>query len=100
MEDHDQRPGVRGDDRRLEIVEEFLSRIVGQAAAAELEMEHIVVCHDSETGAVTYSGPFADGLTALVFAEAQCRADRELNEGDQLRFSVAALHPGTNASAC
>ncbi|MET3962902.1 hypothetical protein ABIE44_002836 [Marmoricola sp. OAE513] len=81
------------DDLRVEAVQEFLRGAVGDAGVAEMEMPHIVVCLDEETGSVSYSGPFPDGLTALVFAERESAVDRELNDGPQLLFSVAALYP-------
>jgi hypothetical protein len=87
------------DDLRLEVVQEFLSRIVSATEVDELDLPHIVVCRDEETGAVSYSGPFRDGLDALLFAEREAVVDRELNDGDALRFSVAALYPTGRAEA-
>jgi len=93
MNAHDQEDTSWRDDLRVELVYEFLSHIVGSAAAAEVEMPHIVVCRDNETGAVSYSGPFSDGMEALVFAEREYAVDRDLNDGLPLEFSVAALYP-------
>lgn len=97
MRDHDDHTSWR-DDLRVDVVHEFLSRIVGAAALAEVEMPHIVVCRDDETGSVSYSGPFPDGVTALVFAERESAIDRELNADSPLGFSVAALYPGDTPS--
>ncbi|MFL6059968.1 MAG: hypothetical protein ACJ72E_01960 [Marmoricola sp.] len=83
------------DDLRVEAVHEFLSRIVSAAELEELDLPHIVVCRDAGTGAVSYSGPFRDGLDAMVFAERESVVDAELNDGDCLSFSVAALYPAT-----
>jgi len=81
------------DDDRVEIVHEFLSRIVGAAEAAELDLPHIVICSDTDTGAISYEGPFPDGIAALVFAERESAVDQELNDGVPLTFKVAALYP-------
>lgn len=81
------------DDPVSELVEEFLARALGAAAVGEIDLPHIVVCRDEETGTVSYSGPFPDGLTALVFAERESALDQALNDGDPLRFSAAALYP-------
>lgn len=76
-----------------ELVREFLAKAVGAAALAELDLPHIVICRDSETGAVSYSGPFPDAVSALVFADRESALDQELNDGVLMRFSAAALYP-------
>ncbi|MCZ4498919.1 MAG: hypothetical protein JWQ74_1472 [Marmoricola sp.] len=83
----------------VEVVHEFLSGLVGATEAAELDMPHIVICQDSDTGAVSYEGPFPDGMAALVFAERESVVDQELNDGMPLRFTVAALYPGGHTLA-
>lgn len=80
------------DDRRADLVHELLNYALGVAEAGELDLPHIVVCRDEETGSETYSGPFPNGLTALVHAERECAIDLELNDGPPLRFRVAALY--------
>ncbi len=80
-------------DARREFLREFLVRAVGSAAVAEIDLPHIVVCRDEETGALSYSGPFPDALAALVFAERESVLDRELNDGEPMRFTPAALYP-------
>jgi hypothetical protein len=87
------------DDLRGEVIHEFLSRIVSAAELAELDLPHIVVCRDDATGSVSYSGPFPDGVSALVFAEQESVVDLEMNDGDPLTFSVAALYPATRAAS-
>jgi hypothetical protein len=87
------------EDLRFEVVHDFLARIVGSAESVELDLPHIVVCRDDETGAVSYSGPFPDGVAALVFAERESAVDRELNDGEPLSFGVAALYPCERADA-
>lgn len=89
-----------GDDERawnedmlVEVVHAFVSDAVGAAAREEIDLPHIVVCSDLETGAVSYSGPFRDGLSALVFAQRESDLDRTANTGRPMQFSVAALFP-------
>lgn len=96
MSEHDEEHTSWRDDLRVEVVHELLSRIVGAAEVAELDLPHLVVCRDDDTGSVSYSGPFPDGISALVFAEREAAVDRELNEGARLRFTVATLHPPTD----
>lgn len=74
-------------------VYELLARAIGAAEVAEVEMPHIVICRDEETGVLSYSGPFTDGLEALVYAERESAVDRALNAGEPMRFSAAALYP-------
>lgn len=85
--------GAWREDSGSEQVEEFLARALGAAAVGEVDLPHIVICRDEETGSVSYSGPFPNGLTALVFAERESALDQALNDGDPLRFSAAALYP-------
>lgn len=99
MFDHDEDSTSWRDDLRVEVVHEFLSRIVGAAEIAEVDLPHIVICRDGDTGAVSYSGPFATGMAALVFAEQESAVDRELNDGDHLCFTVAALYPPQRPAA-
>lgn len=87
------------EDRRREGVPELLARVIGAAAVSELEVPHIVVCRDHETGVVTYSGPFPDAVAALVFAERERVLDGELNSGAPLGFGIAALFPGADHDA-
>ncbi|RNL62957.1 hypothetical protein EFK50_14630 [Nocardioides marmoriginsengisoli] len=82
---------INGDEIRR--IHEILARIISAAELVELDQPHIVVCRDEATGSVSYSGPFTDGLAALEFAERERAVDVELNEGDPLSFSVAALYP-------
>ena len=87
------------DDIRLDAVHEFLTQAISAAGLEEIDREHIVVCRDTETGAVSYSGPFADGISALTFAENESALDRDLNDGVPLSFSVAALCPAPQPSS-
>jgi hypothetical protein len=95
----DDQDSTWADDLRCEVVHEFLTKIIGAAETAELDLPHIVVCRDDQTGSITYSGPFPDGVTALVFAERESALDRELNDGEPLNFGVAALFPWERADA-
>lgn len=92
MNDTDDESSWR-DDMIAEVVRDFVSRAVGAAAREEIELPHIVVCRDTETGAVSYAGPFHSGIDALVFADHESRVDVEVNDGAPMEFSVAALLP-------
>jgi hypothetical protein len=91
MDDDDTRSWQ--DDLRVEAVQELLARVVSAAERDELDLPHLVVCRDEQTGVTSYTGPFRDGLAALVFAERESLVDRGLDDGDPLLFSVAALYP-------
>lgn len=84
---------VRG-DRSVEAVFAFLSQAMCTSAREEIELPHIVLCRDVETGCTSYSGPFPNGLAALVAAERERVVDDATNDGSPMSFSVAALHPG------
>lgn len=83
------------DDLRWEALHELVARAVGAAAVAEVDLPHIVVCLDEQTGAVSYSGPFPDALSALLFAERESAQESRFNDGPPMRFSTAALYPAT-----
>ena len=79
------------DDLATEIMHAFLSRAVAAAAREEIDLPHIVICRDRETGAVSYSGPFPNGLTALVVTEREADSERRAGGVSTMEFSVAAL---------
>ncbi len=79
------------DDMALEAVHDFVARTVGAAAREEIDRSHILICRDSETGVVSYSGPFPNGLAALVAAEREREVDDATNDGAPMIYSVAAL---------
>jgi len=97
MDDHDEDTTSWRDDLRVDLVHQLLSEAVSAAEADEIDLPHVVVCHDDETGAISYSGPFGDGLAALVYAERESSIDRALNDGELLRFEVVALYPTDQA---
>ena len=93
MDDHDEDTTSWRDDLRVDRVHQFLSEAVSAAEAAEVDLPHVVICRDEQTGAVSYSGPFRDGLAALVHAERESAVDRALNDGELLQFEVVVLYP-------
>lgn len=74
------------DDLATEMIHDYLSRAVAAAAREEIDRPHIVVCRDPESGAVSYSGPYPDGLSALLAAEREA-------EIEALEYGVATLFP-------
>ena len=81
------------DDVRLDLLREIISRAVTAAEAAELELPHLVICTDRQTGHTSYAGPFPDALAALTYAEIQAARDRAAPEDPLIRWSVSVLLP-------
>lgn len=75
-----------------EVVRGFVSDAVGAAAREEIELPHLVICRDTETGITSYAGPFDDGLSALVHADRECASERAAGN-HTMTFRVAALFP-------
>jgi hypothetical protein len=84
-------PGSR-DEVPLEALVAFLRGVIGAAAVEEIDLPHIVICHDAETGATSYAGPYPDGLAALAAAELESCKDATSGMGRPMEFSVAALY--------
>ena len=80
-------------DQRMRLIHALVSQAVSRDEAEELELPHIVICHDPDTGRRIYSGPFPNALAALAYAEHESRLDQADPEDPLLEFSVAALHP-------
>lgn len=81
------------DEMATEVLYAFLSKAVSAAAREEIDLPHVLICRDVETGAVSYSGPFPTGLAALAAAEREQQVDDATNDGPPMSFSVAALLP-------
>ncbi|MBO9522854.1 MAG: hypothetical protein J7518_15075 [Nocardioidaceae bacterium] len=75
-----------------EVVRGFVSDAVGAAAREEMDLPHLVICRDTETGIRSHAGPFPDGLSALVFAEREHASERAAGN-HTMSFEVAALFP-------
>ena len=76
------------EERHLRMARLVLDSLVSESMR-EVESPHVVVCTDTESGTESYQGPYRDGLTALVAAEAE--ADDLGTAVSGLRFSVAPL---------
>ncbi|MCW2787227.1 MAG: hypothetical protein JWP74_3744 [Marmoricola sp.] len=81
------------DDLRCELAQQWLEQAVVQASLEEIDLPHIVVCRDAETGTASYSGPFPNGIAALSFADREIATDRDGRGGAPFDFTVAALYP-------
>jgi hypothetical protein len=79
-----------GDLSGQQMVHLVLDSLVGESVR-EIDLPHLVLCTDLETGAVSYEGPYPDGMTALAAAESE---STELDaEVSGFRFTVAPLLP-------
>jgi hypothetical protein len=86
---HDEEETTWRDDLVVEVVHDFVARALCQISLEELDLPHVVICHDDESGLLTYAGPFGTAMEALVAAEAESTE----SAGTQLRYSVAPLYP-------
>lgn len=75
---------------------ERIARVMYSMEIDEIDMPHVVVTTMSGSRLATYSGPYANGLAALVVAEAECRADLAAGGAGDVHFSVAPLYPGVD----
>jgi hypothetical protein len=87
------------DDLRSDLAQRWLAEAVVRASFEEIDLPHIVVCRDPESGTESYAGPFPDGFAALSFADQECATDRDGQGGPPLYFTVAALYPARSVGA-
>lgn len=80
-------------DEMVEVLRAFVRDALSLEARNEIELPHIVICRDPETGAASYTGPFPEAVAALVFAEQESERDRDFNPDGAMVFEVAALFP-------
>jgi hypothetical protein len=90
MNGEEEARGRRGDPGVDEVIA-FLGRSLAAAAREEIEMPHIVLCTDPETGTTSYSGPYPNGLAALAAADRDERREVATGVEEPMRYSVAAL---------
>ncbi len=84
MEDSDALPSV---DLFALVVESIVREELG-----DLDRPHLVICTQRGSSAVTYLGPFANGVEAVVAAEHQRESAVRQGEHDS-RFAVAPIYP-------
>ncbi|WP_456695620.1 hypothetical protein [Aeromicrobium sp. P5_D10] len=68
----------------------LMERIL-QQECAEVDRPHVVICRVPGTGVVSYQGPFATGMDAMIAADREAAV--EGSSDDAAEFSVAPLHP-------
>jgi len=68
-----------------------ITDVLVSGAVGEIDSVHVVVCTDPRTGVVAYSGPYANGLSALCAAEQDFRAELSHDPESGMQFSVAPL---------
>jgi hypothetical protein len=87
-------PGVPGDgEPEATGVGEALNSMVDAVVrdeSRELSGPHVVMCTDRHSGYVTLSGPYPDGMSALVAADWEDQQLREIHERG-FRFTVVPL---------
>ncbi|MFC6154741.1 hypothetical protein [Nocardioides yefusunii] len=81
---------LTGDDARTRINRLLVENLVREGVQ-DLDAPHLVVCTDLEDGTVSFQGPYADALTAVLAAEAESGDIAPDISG--LRFTVAPLLP-------
>lgn len=62
-------------------------------ALNELDLPHIVMCRDQSGAFVSYFGPYASAVEAMVAAEIEDEIERDATGGQPVTFHVAALYP-------
>ncbi|MGE0166684.1 MAG: hypothetical protein AB7I40_06585 [Nocardioides sp.] len=72
-----------------EVYERLMATLVNEEVGS-LMRPHIVVCSSRDTAMVCYSGPYPDGLSALIAAE---RDARQVFDDLDLHFQVSPLLP-------
>ena len=82
----------------IEAVHALVRDAVTAEALREIDLPHIVICRDPETGVASYTGPYRDGLEALIFAERESERDLEFNPDGAMKFEVSALFPVENVA--
>jgi hypothetical protein len=73
---------------------ERIARIMYSMEIDEIDMPHVVVTNIAGGALATYSGPYPNGLAALVVAETERRMDLAAGGTGDVSFSVAPLYPG------
>lgn len=68
----------------------LMERLLEQECA-EMDHPHVVICRVPGTNVISYQGPYATGLDAVVAADRE--AAIEAATGSDVEFSVAPLHP-------
>lgn len=78
----------------VEDLAELLINALTSDAVEEMDHPHVVVCTDRISQTVSYSGPYEDGLAALVAAERDHQTEKTADPSNSLSFSVVPLlHP-------
>lgn len=76
-----------------------LSDYLAEITSAEAELPHIVICCSSFNQPLSYSGPYASGLVAVIAADREQRLEQSADRDMALRFTVAPLYPALDLTA-
>lgn len=91
--------GALGEDS-ADVLGQRLMDMLVCGAGSDIDLPHVLVCTDHATGAVSFSGPYHNGLAALCAAEADHVSERRQDSDSSMVFSVRSLvPPGVSESA-
>lgn len=74
----------------------LMERIL-QQECAEMDRPHVVICRMRGTGVVSYQGPYATGMEAVIAADQEAAVEGPSDYA--VEFSVAPLHPLDGSAA-
>jgi hypothetical protein len=82
---------VRNDGQPLDNknLMERIVQLLASEAVEQIEDPHIVICADPATGVAAYSGPYENGLSALVAAARDHQLELNNDPSSRFEFSVA-----------
>jgi hypothetical protein len=76
-----------------------VSDYLAEITSAEAALPHIVICHSSFNQRLSYSGPYASGLEAVIAADREQCLEQSADRADALSFTVAPLYPALDLTA-
>lgn len=82
-------------DEVLQRMSDLVTNALVADSVDSLSQPHVLICHDPETGFTAYSGPFDDGMAALVAAQQTLDEELEPEQACRMHLQVAPLsRPG------
>jgi hypothetical protein len=87
---YDREPGDYFFDTASWTIRSRTEEVLVENEVRSIDGPHVVECRVVGTGIVSYAGPFANGISALLHAEAESRT---LHDDDAFVFTAVALVP-------
>ncbi|NYG08633.1 hypothetical protein BJ986_003120 [Phycicoccus badiiscoriae] len=81
--------------KTAEDVTEFLVALT----ISEADLPHIVICRSADTDVLTFSGPYSNGLLAVLAADREQRLEGAPAGDPSMTFTVAPLYPALDIRA-